>query len=59
MEIKKNRFWQLPDRKVTVDLVVTVITFLALGFGVELDPEHTAAISKGVGFAFAYIVKNK
>lgn len=42
--------------KLLTDLIVSVLTYLALNFGVELDEETSAAVAKVVGFLAGVLV---
>jgi hypothetical protein len=41
--------------KLLADFVVSAISFVALYFGVDLDPEVAAALAKVVGFIAGYV----
>lgn len=58
-ELRNNvPFWQRPDKKVTTDLIVSLLTFGVAAFGLELTPELSAVIGKVAGFAAAYLKEN-
>lgn len=59
MHFTKHPYWQKPDKKVWADLIVSVLTFLALGFGLEVTPELAAILGKLAGFAAAYFTRNE
>lgn len=54
---QNKKFFQKPNRKVTVQLVSSVLAFLAAVLGFGFDPEQSAVASQLIGFAVGYIVK--
>lgn len=54
---QNKKFFQKPNRKVTVQLGVALVAFLAAVLGFNFDPEQSAVASQIIGFLAGYIVK--
>ncbi len=56
---KKQKFFQRPNKKVTVQFLSSLVAFVAAVAGFNFDPATSGAASTVIGFLAGYIVKEK